>query len=661
MAIALALVACEAITRPAEPLDTVAAQRERVAQQLLEQERYREAASEFLRLADAVEAPAADELRLRAASAYLQSGDVAAADAVLNALRPSELPRPLAQRQKMLLARLALAENRPDEALNLLSQVPPDIPNALATEVHEVRAQAYAQTGNHLEAARERVVLDPLLTHQESRYANHQAIWQALSSLTEPALASAQLPPPDTLGGWIELAALAKRLLADPQSLSVAVERWQLRYPAHPASDRFVPELLRRSRLDVANPQHIALLLPFEGSFAKAGEAVRDGFLAAWFADTGVENRPMVTVLDTSATDISTVYAQAVAAGADFVVGPLRRAAVSALAQAHQLPVRTLALNYAQTADAAPEASAGGEQSTDAHQDSEEPATAAIVAEPIATARPRVAEKTTTEATVADGLYQFALSPEMEARAVAEQAWLAGHVTAAVLTPQGPWGARVAAAFAQAWTQLGGLVVEQQIYPEDAGAMATAVKQLLNVDDSEERGRTLQAHLQRQLEYDARPRTDLDFIFMAAFPNAARQLRPQLRFYRASEIPVYATSHIFSGSPNQAADQDIDGVVFGDMPWVLSPTIPEPDLRQQLQRLWPKSMRDFKRLFAFGVDAYHVILVLPQLRADRFAVFEGGTGQLSIDQGNRLRRQLMWARFVNGMPRGVTDRPTPTQ
>ena len=386
---------------------------------------------------------------------------------------------------------------------------------------------------------------------------------------------------------------------------------------------------------------------------------MREGFLAAWFTDTGAEQRPMITVLDTSATDVSTVYAEAVAAGADFVVGPLRRTAVSALAQTHQLPVRTLALNYAHADEPASNRPAGSEGLPDEQEDGEKPISEITTADPLAAPQLQAADSE-TNATVVDGLYQFALSPEMEARAVAEQAWLAGYVTAAVLTPHGSWGERVAAAFAQAWSQLGGLVVEQQFYAEDAGAMATAVKQLLNIDDSERRGRTLQAHLQRQLEYEARPRTDLDFIFMAAFPNAARQLRPQLRFYRASGIPVYSTSHIFSGSPNQAADQDIDGVVFGDMPWVLAPTMPEPDLRGQLQQLWPKSMRDYKRLFAFGVDAYQIISVLPQLRTDRFAVFEGGTGRLSIDQGNRLRRQLMWAQFKNGVPR-VTGNPKATQ
>ena len=71
--------------------------------------------------------------------------------------------------------------------------------------------------------------------------------------------------------------------------------------------------------------------LPFHGDFAEAADAARDGFLAAWYADAANAQRPAIAVHDTSFEAIDVVYARAVEAGADFVVGPLRRGAVTSL------------------------------------------------------------------------------------------------------------------------------------------------------------------------------------------------------------------------------------------------------------------------------------------------------------------------------------------
>ena len=92
-----------------------------------------------------------------------------------------------------------------------------------------------------------------------------------------------------------------------------------------------------------------------------------------------------------------------------------------------------------------------------------------------------------------------------------------------------------------------------------------------------------------------------------------RSLRPTLRFYLADDLPVYATSDIFE--PDAQANNDLDGVIFPDMPWVISPDAVSTELRTALSRYWPVRARGRGRLYAFGFDAYRIV---PLLKAGRF-------------------------------------------
>ncbi len=144
-------------------------------------------------------------------------------------------------------------------------------------------------------------------------------------------------------------------------------------------------------------------------------------------------------------------------------------------------------------------------------------------------------------------------------------------------------------------------------------------------------------------------------MFTAAFPVEARQIRPQLKFFGASALPLYATSHVFTGKPDADRDGDMDGIVFGDMPWALTADSRQQAVREAVHRYWPERSGNYKRLFALGVDAYNIIPHLERLRAYRFERFHGETGSLRIDEADRVRRQLIWARFDNGIPRVIEE------
>lgn len=624
-----------------------APQAEKAARALVTEHKFREAAQAYLHLAAQAPAPHAQRYRLAAADALLRAQDAQAAKDVLAGTDLSRTPE-LATQRDLLLARVAILEGHPQRAFELIPEVVEGkTPAPLAVEIYRTRAQAYERWGNFVAAARERVALEMWLQDPAAVRANREALWESLNRMTPAALAQARTPPPDTLGGWVQLAYIAKQYLTDPGALKQALDTWRADFPGHPASVDIVPDLRELSLEQAAPPKHVALLLPFEGQFAKAADAVRDGFLAAWFADEDNPERPVVSIRDANAANVQTVYEHVVEAGADFVVGPLDKAAVSALVRSTPVTAPTLALNRI-----APPAPGPGEEAAPGETTAPEPTPAGTTGEGDAGGANPDADASSHE--LPDALYQFALSPEGEAERVAERAWFDGHERAAVIAPEGPWGERVVDAFTAAWERLGGMVVGTERYPNDVPKMSAAVERLLHVNESRHRWLALRRLLGRDIQYQPRVRKDIDFIFMAAFPRQARQLRPQLKFHQAGDIPVYATSHVYSGTEDASADRDIDGVMFGDMPWVLLPDGAAEGLRHSIQAAWSDSFTTYIRLYAFGVDAYRIIPQLGKLRAHRYASFPGETGRLSLDSTNRIHRQLMWAQFRDGVPRVAT-------
>ncbi len=613
------LMGCQTLPPPAPQPAVPPLPADEMARALREEGKLLEASNEYLRLANAVDPPEADSYRLEAAALLIEMHELEQANELL--LQPLS---PLAslglqQRQRLLLATIALAENRPQAVLSILPEaVAEEVSAEHRAEAYRLRAQAYSELGQFIAAANEYVTLELILLDTEAIRANRQDLWQTLARAHPDVLSQYATAPPATLDGWIELAALSRKALVDPAAFHLGLDVWRARYPQHPAGEAIVPELITLSHGQTSQPRQIALLLPSEGPFASAAQAIRDGFVAAWFDDPS-PSRPAITIHNTTSTSIPELHRKVVSEGADYVVGPLDKPSVAAWSQLPDLSVPTLALNYVP-----------GDAAKPGSVDSPLPAS-----ETLETAK----------------LYQFSLSPEAEAQEVAERAWKDGHRNAAVLFPEGSWGQRVGQAFAQTWSQLGGTVAASRVYPNDAENMAPVIRRLLTIDASEKRHQALTATLKRRLNYVPRRRQDIDFIFMAAFPREARQLVPQLRFYHAADVPVYATSHVFSGIDDPRADTDVDGITFGDMPWLLMEDGRVAQLRGRLKALWSDPLARYGRLYAFGLDAYRLVPYLEQLDTQPFVEFPGVTGTLVMNADRQFQRRLLWAQFRDGIPK----------
>ena len=565
---------------------------------------YQQAAQSFLNLSQQGDETQRPILLLRASAAFARADNLYRSRQILKSITID--PRNPTQVLLFQLAEshIALMERRPDDVLLILSTAPSSaIAAPYLADYYHARAEAYTMLGNRFETARELVRREPYLSDTTLVEANQQAIWQALAMLSERALQQLRTnPPPDVLSGWMQLVQITKVYQLNPTSLKQALIRWQEAYPNHPVQPALLAELMERRQEDIVTPDNIALLLPLSGKFATAAAAVQDGFLAAYYS-RNPKTTQTIRVYDTdSAVDILSVYKQAVNEGAQFIVGPLDKERIELLAESEELPVPTLALNYI---------------------DREE---------------------------VPAKLYQFGLSPEEEAIQVAERTWLDGHVNAAVLVPIGPWGERVATAFETRWEEIGGRVVEQQSYNAARNDYSIPIRMLLNIDDSQRRYRSLANLLKQDLKFTARRRNDIDFIFLAAYPRQARQIRPQLKFYHASDLPVYATSHVFTGNLNPERDRDMDGLMFGDMPWVLTGNTSHRGLRAEIEPYISPAGNRLQRLYALGIDSFNIIPALSPLKQYPYQRYDGETGSLSLDLKQRLHRQLTWVRFRSGRP-----------
>jgi outer membrane PBP1 activator LpoA protein len=342
---------------------------------------------------------------------------------------------------------------------------------------------------------------------------------------------------------------------------------------------------------------HIALLLPITGRAAGAALSVREGFLTAYY-QAAADQRPRVRIYDTGVESVAQALTAAGQQGADFIVGPLTREEVIAAADFPAAHAPLLALNF------------------------------------LPADRPAPAQ-----------FYQYALSPEDEARLAARRVLEDHHRRGVALVPAGDWGARVLAAFRQELVAGGGDLVATGVLEPARTDYSDAITDVLRISESTARYRRLEAVLGTKLQFEPRRRNDIEFIFAPAQANIERLLRPQLRFHFAGDLATYATSDAFE--PDVRANEDLDGLMFPDMPWMLGGDLAEA-VRGAARTAWPSGGPYRGRLFAFGFDAFRLAQALRQRSGAGELSVEGLTGRLSLDPERRVRRELGWAELQNG-------------
>ncbi len=651
------------------------------AQEAMAKSDYGTAADRYAEAAATAQPDFAADFLLLAAEAALLGNNPAHADQLLSKIPSSGLDAHQIARIQLLRARVDVARGNYAGAAQILPTDPQD--PVLADSMLLLRARALSQTGDVIGATSALVKREAFL-NGSSLQNNRDAIWATLSNAPTTSLTpEASAGVDDLTRGWIDLARLARS--GAPAS---AYEDWARHYGNHPGTERaqklaaLAPATTAAATTPPAPPQAapvtapavsanpmptaatvaqapsavapsvataeqapatvatnpsapgansppanpsavlnqvlvppwvaawgpvqmaettapmpvvagggpVALLIPQSGPLAPAGNAIHDAF----------GNDPPTTQYNVSGTpqDAIDAFHKALSDGAGMVVGPLRKEDATAIATSvgggAALPVPVIALNYL---------------------DGNLP--------------------------VPPGLVQFGLAPEDEAQSAAADAYARGLRRAVILSAQGDWGDRIAAAYRRRFEALGGKIVDEGRYTTGTPDFSAPIKSLLKLDAADARYHSLQSALHVRMEYEPRRRSDVDVIFIGARATQARLITPQLRYFRAERLPIYATSSAYDGT----IDSDLQGLRFCDVPALISSTLPSGQ------------SVDLVRLTALGRDAAQLAKALRIGPLTGAMSFSGAAGLINVEPNGVVFRQLACAEFDAGgvRPLGAPD------
>lgn len=589
--------------------------------------------SDLISQAQQKKSPEREGLLLQAAQLYTKQGRSDKARALVNDLHAEQLSEFDLATYSEILGLLELNDGNVDSARRILTnhRVERQL-NALEPEqearLREARAQVFERTGQLSESVSERISLSAILTSTAATNNNQEALWRTLMNIPLADLQEKAAQGGNGITqGWYSLAALTKNNTQDLEGQQAQLSQWLKQWKNHPANGNLPKDLSLLQTLINQQPKNIALLLPLQGRLAEAGEAVRDGFFAAYYQamnpqsntqsatnesinaspqmiikpSTSATQRqvPIVRQYDTSKGAVA-AYQQALAEGADIIIGPLDKEDVNQVSHIGSFTVPLLSLNYVQTNAA-------------------------------------------TTPTIPN-FYQFGLAVEDEARQVARQGIQEGFQRALIVAPKQDVSERSAQAFADEWQKLGGTIVSKTVFT-DQEHFSDDIRKALLIDDSTARMTLLKQQLGTKFEFTPRRRGDIDMVFMSVTPSQGRQIKPTFAFHYATNIPVYATSAIYSGEADAVNNDDLNGVTFNTIPWLFDDNNPEKQAISQ----HTKSSAVYSRLHALGADAFHLYARLPQLKQASQMRLYGATGSLHLLADGRIEREQVWARFQDGL------------
>jgi outer membrane PBP1 activator LpoA protein len=209
-------------------------------------------------------------------------------------------------------------------------------------------------------------------------------------------------------------------------------------------------------------------------------------------------------------------------------------------------------------------------------------------------------------------VYTLALAVESDARVLARRMRTDKLQNAIVIGGDAPLMKRFASAFAAEWLLAGG--GPPQGFRFDATVDGLGV-------------------LQRELA-----KTGADGALIALEGPAAALARSFV-----PRLPAYASS-LVNQTLEPAAARDLEGVMFVDLPWIVTPN--HPSLAKLPRR--PRENLVLERLYALGLDAFAIARGFTYGVPERLQ-FAGATGRLTLAEGRHFQREGTLAVFRQGL------------
>jgi hypothetical protein len=561
------------------------------------------AATQYESLAASRTGTAQVDMQLSAAREWLAANrpqDAARIIAALN--QPMAAPQSL--ERSMIEAESLLLQNRAADAWQRINAIPDSTGATAGSRYYPLRMRIALAADRPVDGIRAEMTGEHYALNPTERTQLRTQLLQLLRAARDRGIKlDPQASTDNTVRGWLELGAIASEQHGASIAGGSEAAAWRAKYPNHPAAEILPQAVPAPLVATMTSNSKVALLLPLTGPAAGQAATIRDGFQAA-YDQLPAASRPELKAYDTSALPPAEAIATARAAGSTFIVGPLLRDDVAAVASAGSQPIPVLALNYLSADRAAP-----------------------------------------------SGLYQFALSPENEARLIARRMIADGHHRGIALVPKGEWGARVVDAFTRELTADGGNLLAQAEYDPAETDYGYEIQSILRVSDSAERQQRLQSALGTKLNFEPRHRADIEFIFVITErANNARLLVPQLKYFYAGDIPTYALSNAYEPD-SLDANRDIDGLMYPDMPWMIADDNGTDSNRAAIGQAWEGKAAWRSRLFAFGYDACQLMVSMSAHRDLAQVQVSGLTGELHLDPKGHVLRDLIWVQARDGEPR----------
>ena len=544
--------------------------------------------------------------RVRAADAWLLADQPVPATDLLKWISLDELNAADRSRLELVLADLALRQERPREARIHLDQAQAQLPNSSRSRYDSLASRIEAMLE---QPAMQDISRAAMLSDSMSAYNPLTALdlLESLENVPSSELAvRADNPRTDQqLTAWLDLALVIRQNLVHPEGVEESISSWKARNPHLPVTEAEGLDLWLRYRQQFRPPGKVAVLLPASGRVSAAAAAIRDGLMSAFLENSGGSEIMFFATGDQPESAIS-AYFSALDSGAKWIIGPLQKESIEAILALAGLSTPVLALNDLPIGFMAPPGLEGQ-------------------------------------------IFGISLSQEKEAASIARHALERGYQRAVVLTPESDWGDRMASAFQADFLQENQQIIAAARFQEGENNYSPVIERILKIDESKARKAQLENTLQMPLEYEAVRRNDIDVIFLAATSDQARLIRPQLRFHDAGDIPVYSSGRVYSGQPDPAYNQDLNGIRFAITPWQLEHTRAEdmPEL---------ESIRggNFASLFAVGHDAWNILPWLELMKKDPDFRFTGYSGSYETRHAANLSREPDWAVFRRGRPAPLT-------